>query len=159
MTNHHYARNPLLYIKESTTSTPVAPMQHNYYTPKHQHSSTDETPRKNTRRVPLTRNRFSKYQPIIEETIEETIEEEETDEELSEDKKFRDMTIRQKVDYFINRSDHAPIIRSEIQTNEKKYQGVITGFENDHVFIRIGRRSTSSEVPFHDITDIRIIGF
>src|SRR5699024_10120363 len=110
-----------------------------------------ETPRKNTRRVPLTRNRYSKYQPIIEE--------EETDEELSEDKKFRDMTIRQKVDYFINRSDHAPIIRSEIQTNEKKYQGVITGFENDHVFIRIGRRSTSSEVPFHDITDIRIIGF
>src|SRR5690625_1785009 len=155
MTNHHYARNPLLYIKESTTSTPVAPMQHNYYTPKHRHSSRDETPRKNVRRVPLTRNRFSKYQPIVEESIEEG----EPEEESLEDKKFKDMTIRQKVDYFINRSVHAPIIRSEIQTNEKKYHGVITGFENDHVFIRIGRRSTSSEIPLHDITDIRIIGF
>lgn len=156
MTNHHYARNPLLYIKESTTETPVAPMQHNYYTPKHHNSSRDETQRKSVRRVPLTRNRFSKYQPPI---VEETIEEGKPEEELLEDKKFKDMTIRQKVDYFINRSVHAPIIRSEIQTKEKKYHGVITGLENDHVLIRIGRRSTSSEIPFDDITDIRIIGF
>lgn len=156
MRNKHFAKNPLLYIQQPTIATPVAPMQHNYYTPKHQGHSNNETLKNNERRVPLTRNRFSKYQAPVEESMEET---EETEEDFSEEKKFKDMTIREKVNYFINRSDHAPIIRSEIQTHEKKYHGVITGFENDHVLIRVGRRSSSSEVLLDDITNIQIIGF
>jgi len=154
MGNKHFAENPLLYIQQPTIATPVAPMQHNYYTPKQHHHSQNQTGEKSTRKIPLNRKRFAKYQPPIEESLEE-----EAIEEISEQIKFKDMTMREKVNYFINRPDHAPIIRCEIQTNEKKYHGVITGYEKDHVLIRVGRRSSSSEIPFQEIINIRILGF
>ena len=154
MRNNHTAKDPLLYIQQPSTATPVAPMQHHYYTPKHQQKTNEHISRKSVGSVPLTRNRYSKYQPLIEKD-----EPEEPTDEYVEDLKFKDMTIKQKVNYFLDRSDHAPIIRSEIRTDEQKYQGVITGYEDGNVLIRIGRRSSSHEVPIDDITNIRIIGF
>ncbi len=154
MGNKHFAGDPLLYIQQPTITTPVAPMQHNYYTPKHHQNSPDRIDKKSTRAIPLKRKHSTKLQDITEEDLKE-----ESGEELLEQNKFKDMTIKQKVNYFINRPDHAPTIRCEIKTNEKKFHGVITGFENDQVLIRVGRRSSSSEVPLNEITNIHIIGF
>ena len=154
MASKHFAGSPLLYIQQPTISTPVAPMQHNYFTPKHHQNSPEQKDKKHTRTVPLKRNHAIKLQDVVEEVLEK-----EPSEELSEQSKFKDMSIKQKVSYFINRPDHAPTIKCEMKTNEKKYYGVITGFENEQVFIRVGRRSSSSEIPLSDITDIRIIGF
>lgn len=154
MGNKRLAKTPLLYIQQPTISTPIAPMQHNYYTPKHNHEVSNHKSTKNKRTIPLKRNRSANPQ----DTYEEALEEEPSEEDAGESK-FKDMTIKQKVYYFINRSEHAPSIRCQVKTNEKKFHGVITGFENDHVFIRVGRRSSSSEIPLSDIIDIRIIGF
>lgn len=154
MGNKHFARSPLLYIQQPTNTTPVAPMQHNYYTPKHRKNLPDQIDVEKSRIVPKKRNRSTIYQNLTKESVQE-----EVSEDLSDQIKFKDMTIKQKVNYFISRPDHAPTIRCEIKTSEKKYTGVITDFENDQVLIRVGRRSASSDVPLNDITDIRIIGF
>lgn len=154
MGNKQFAKNPLLYIQQPTISTPIAPMQHNYYNAKHQQHSTEQTERKAKRIIPLKRNYSIQPEEIIDADSQE-----ETSNELSPQNKFKDMTIKEKVNYFLNRSDHAPSIKCEIKTKERKYYGVITGFEDNQVFIQIGRRSSSSKVALNDITNIRIIGF
>lgn len=152
--NKHFAGSPLLYIQQPTTTAPIAPMQHNYYTPKHHTNLPDQIESATSGKVPKKVNRSTIDQDIAEESVIE-----ETSEDLADQIKFKDMTIKQKVNYFISRPDHAPLIRCEIKTNEKNYRGVITGFENDHVLIRVGRMSSSSEVALNDIINIRIIGF
>lgn len=154
MKNKNVAENPLLYIQQPTITTPVAPMQHHYYTPKHHQEPSNQKGNKHIRTMSLRRTQTTKTQDVDEE-----LSKAEFNEKISDQNKFKDMTIIQKVNYFINRPDYAPLMKCEIKTSQRKHQGIITGFENDHVFIRIGRRSSSSEIPLSDITDIRMIGF
>lgn len=157
MKNKQVAKNPLLYIQQPTITTPKVQMQHNYYTPKHPKKLPNQPNKKSAYRAPLKRTHSSKY--WVEQNSEETVDEVVDHEEVPEESKFKDMTIIQKVNYFINRPDYAPIMRCEIKTKEKKVQGVITGLKEEQVLIRIGRRSSSSEIPLTDITAIRLIGF
>lgn len=154
MGSKHFAKDPLLYIQQPIISTPVAPMQHNYYTPNHKQKVSDQIDKRKKRTIPLKRSHSTISQDIVEEVFEEK-----PSEKIPEQSKFKDLTIIEKVHYFIDRSEHAPIIKCEVQTKEKKYHGVITDFENDQVLIRVGKRSSSSEVPLNEITNIRILGF
>lgn len=160
MGNKRFAENPLLYIQQPTISTPEVPMQHHYYTPKQNHQPQEQDNKnvavKHTR--PLRRNYPVKNEAIIEETESESLAEVEN-KEIPNQSKFKDMTLKQKVSYFIDRPSHAPEMRCEIKTDEKKVQGIITGEEDEDVLIRIGRRSSSSKIPFDEITDIRMLGF
>lgn len=83
-------------------------------------------------------------------------------EEVSEDnklerKKFKEMTLMEKIDYFIKTPSHLPRMRCEVVTNDNKYRGIMLDKENEVIKMRVGRRTT--EVSIEDITDIRLLGF
>lgn len=169
MGKKQFAENPLLYIQQPSAGTPKAHMQHHYYTPQDQQSH-DQPTKKEVRRQtrPLKRTYFpdeeaSEDKVRVEEVIEENHAEKEpkevNHEETSKESKFKDMTLEQKIHYFVDRPSHAPQIRCEIRTDERKYQGVVTGAEEEHVFIRVGRRGSSSKVSISDIIGIRMLGF
>lgn len=160
MVNKRFAKNPLLYIEQPTINTPKAPMQDHYYTPQENHQTAERTKKKIVRKQtrPLKRINFSEEEDILEEKVEEVVQEEDTGKDSSSNK-FKDMTLSEKINYFVDRPNHAPKIRCEIKTTDKKFQGVVLGKEDDDVLMRVGRRTSSSKIPFSEIIGIRMLGF
>ncbi|PAV29174.1 hypothetical protein CIL05_12310 [Virgibacillus profundi] len=73
--------------------------------------------------------------------------------------KFKDMTLEEKVAYFVNKPSYTPKMRCEVKTEEKTYRGIITDYKENDVFIRVGKRSTSTQIPMDKISNIRMLGF
>ncbi|NAP01211.1 hypothetical protein FRY77_35305 [Halomonas sp. MG34] len=83
----------------------------------------------------------------------------ETEKEKSERPKFKDMTIDEKVAYFVSTHSYATQMRCEIRTGERSYRGVITGSEDNYVYIRVGNRKQSTKINLDDIKHIKLLGF
>lgn len=174
------ARDPLLYIHQPKVRTPKAPMQDHYRTPKKQKES-EIPPEKKPQQTQRTIKRkshgksgeypFKNEQPFPSKADEwddtytkkpaDNLSSQELEEESqSADRiKFKDMTIEEKVNYFINQPRHVPKLKCEVETNERKYRGIITDFQEDQVFIRVGRRTSNTEIPLNEIINIRMLGF
>lgn len=179
MGKKRFAKDPLLYIHQPTIRTPEAPMQSNYITSRETKEKSGpiqaNTPAEPTQKKPLKRNSF--HQKLAQTTEQskpprkvDTVKWEqkskviENDEEKQEtmDKdtiKFIDMTVEQKVAYFSEAPSYAPKMRCEIKTEGRSYRGVITEAKDGEVFIRVGKRSTSTKIRLADIIDIRMLGF
>lgn len=164
MGEKHFAKEPLLYIEQSpTTRKPEAPMQHSYMTPNKRGETEKATER--TRKSHHRPRRRARY--FIDQLYSDIPEEQVEDEEVSEneayledhDKKFSELSLQGKIQYFIDIPDYVPKIKCEIKTADLKYRGVITDFKENLVFIQVGKSTTSRQVPFEDIQDIRMLGF
>ncbi|CDO02642.1 hypothetical protein BN988_01116 [Oceanobacillus picturae] len=83
----------------------------------------------------------------------------ETETEKKERPKFKDMTIEEKVAYFVATPSYAPQMRCEIRTGERSYRGVITGSEDNYVYIKVGNRKQSTKINLDDIKHIKLLGF
>ncbi|SDQ89157.1 Spore coat protein CotO [Virgibacillus subterraneus] len=154
-----FAKSPLLYIHQPSIGTPKAPMQHQYTTPKNAPAEqvvAQET--KSVQKRPLRRDHFNKKSDgEAEDTNEEADESDESSDQ--ERKKFKDMTLNERVDYFVNPPKHVPAMKCEVKTEERNYRGTIVDFLEDNVIMRLGRRTSTTEIPFDSINDIRLIGF
>lgn len=158
---NRFAEEPLLFITQPTTHRPEAPMQYNSFTPKKKQVKKDKDVQRkvNPSRI-YKRNYFQEESKHLErKALEEIREQEEIGTAETKEKGFKNMTLEEKVDYFRDTPVHTPKLRCELITKDRKYRGVISDYKDDHVFIRVGRRSTSEEVPFSDITDVRMLGF
>lgn len=164
MTNERFAENPLLYIQQPAIGIPKVPMQHHYYTPKQHHKLPEQVESKLETKIvkrqtrPLRRTNFFENEEAVNDIIAETLLEDDQ-KQSSDSGKFKDMTLPEKITYFVDRPKHAPEIRCEVQTGDKKYQGVITGSVDDDILLRVGRRTSSSRIPLSEITGIRMLGF
>lgn len=169
-----YAKGPLLYIHQPTTRAPEASMQQNYKTPrKKSGQSTPEQQAKQAKTAPTrpmkrknssNKSKNENVTEIVEDEVEtEMVDDtsEETDENSNRQarRKFKDMTLQERVDYFVSLPKHAPAMRCEVKTDERNYQGFINDFHEGNVFMRAGRRLSPMEIPFDTINDIRLIGF
>jgi hypothetical protein len=176
-----FAREPLMYIQQPTISKPSAPMQDSYKSPKKKRPSptpapteTEKRPTQNVIKKRPSLNSFTKggteevNEPrVIKRRGPSTVQEIEEDESSTveepaiqnnaERKKFKDMTILEKVDYFVHTPSHLPRMRCEVITTERKYRGVILDKEENDVLIRVGRRQ--NRVNFEDILEINLLGF
>lgn len=162
-----FAKSPLLYIHQPDISHPNAPMQSNYKTPRNKMET--ETPKaQKTYTRPLKRNDFSKMlHSKSEQKTEETPTEPEAtsnkDEEQSKlqqsNKKFNEMTIQEKIDYFLSKPKHLPTMKCEVKTEERSFRGTIQGVEKDQLLMRVGRRSGTTEIAIESIKDIKLLGF
>ncbi|MBP1947218.1 CotO family spore coat protein [Virgibacillus litoralis] len=153
-----FAKSPLLYIHQPSIGTPKAPMQHQYTTPKK--ASAEQVVAQETKSVQtrtLRRDNFSKKSESEEDTNEDADESDESSDQ--ERKKFKDMTINERVDYLVNPPKHVPAMKCEVKTDERNYRGTIVDFMEDNVIMRLGRRTSKTEIPFESINDIRLIGF
>lgn len=166
MGDNKSAKSPLLYIHQPYVRTPGASMQSHYMTPKKQRDDKKKEHNKVIKR-PVNRNHFTKQVES-----EDTEEAEEAGEQIesSEDspehkdsgqerKKFREMTVEERIDYFLNPPKHAPVMRCEVKTEERKYRGTIVDSQDEKVYMRVGRRTTPTTIPIDSINEIRMIGF
>lgn len=171
MGRRKFAKDPLLYIQQPTEGTAKAPMQDHYRTPK-KPTASEIPPEKNPQQKPRTIKRktyglseghqVKNEQPgqHSAETADNSAPDELEEKKSTADRpKFKDMTIEEKVEYFMSRPRHVPKLRCQIETNERKYRGIITDFQENHVFIRVGKRSSSTKISLDQITNIRMLGF
>lgn len=173
MGKKRFAKDPLLYIHQPSAQTPKAPMQHNYTSPQRRRNKevedrTATPPTQNVQKKHLSRTFFKEealYSDELEsetetnESEEDKDDEEITDEDKNETPKFKDMTLKEKVDYFVDAPEYAPKLRCEVKTEKRTYRGLITDSIDDDVFIRVGKRSSSTAVPMEEIISIRLLGF
>jgi len=161
-----FAKAPLLYIEQPTVNNPEAEMQHQYKSkrrrskPSEKAVDTEEdTVTYNSIRQPAVEETVQDKEAHTEEETEEAKEEEDIKSESKKRKNFRDMSIEEKVMYFVESSSYAPKVRCEVRTANRKYRGKIVDFKDNLVYIETGSRSPNRSVSFDKITDIQIIGF
>ncbi|TMN23138.1 hypothetical protein FFL34_14360 [Lentibacillus cibarius] len=162
------AKSPLLYIQQPNIGTPKAPMQSRYMTPKQQRSREKWKKAKKKATRPVDRGDSSKQvaddKQEEAEQIETTEMNEETEDETEQEseetrKQFKDMSLTERIDYFLNTPKHVPAMRCEIRTDERRYRGIITDYQDGTVFMRVGRRPAPMKIAFDTINDIRMVGF
>lgn len=149
MEKKKYARAPLLYIDQARVNNPEVEMQSQYRSKRKKKTvvnKMDEESANGAVTYSSTQN-------------EESDHEQEKQEQPEKRKSFKEMTIEERVDYFIDSPSYAPKVRSEVVTENRKYRGVIKAREEDHVIIAIGSRTSPKRIPIEEIIDIRIIGF
>ncbi|NBJ70913.1 MULTISPECIES: CotO family spore coat protein [Clostridia] len=149
-----YAKKPLLFIHQPNERDLHAPMQHMYVTPKKEQrvKSTTDGGKKKAMRHPSFNKNFTNQEEEVEKETKES-------EQAGEKPKFKDLSIEEKVDYFIKSPSYAPKLKCEIKTEQRTYRGIITGAEENDVFIRVGNRSSSIKVSLDDIKHIKLLGF
>lgn len=176
-----FAKEPLLYIHQPTVQKPAAPMQHFYTTPKKAKPTkaavvpeTEKKTIKKSRDLSTITKEIAKElkepkvpikkapNPIQTETEVESSSSSNDQPQLIQDKgkkKFKDMTILEKVDYFLHTPNHLPSMRCEVKTEERKYRGVIKDFQDNTIYMQVGRRVALTKIPIDDITEIQLLGF
>src|SRR5690625_3168970 len=171
MKRKRYAKEPLPYIHQPTRQKPEARMQQNYFSaPKSvERDEPEVAPVPYRRRRGGRRNFF--IDPIDDEDELEygeqkddeqiaTAEEEEvSQDQVVKNSRFNDLSITDKVTYFINMPGNAPVVRCEVLTEERKYRGTIVDSKDDLVLMRVGRRASTTEIPLKDIQEISLLGF
>lgn len=173
MARRRYARKPLLYIQQSGIKNPHAYMQDHYTSPaKSKQSAVKEktnmpdtssnvleTHGQGPKRVAKASVDQEEEQVVADTIPEKEIEEKNNLNTEKERIKFSDMTLKQKIAYFINKPSNFPRMRCVVNTDEKAYRGTIVGFEDNCVHIRSSKRSSAISVPLDRIKDIRLLGF
>lgn len=153
MGKNRYRKQPLLYIHQPNTEVQPAHMQSDYYTPEEQNRKeiAESNENKKSNRRPIKRYN------IVEDEMDTHAEESESEEE---EEKFNNMTLQEKVVFFVQRSNQTTaVIKCEVRTENKKYQGVIVDFKDDVIYMKLERRTQVREISFPEITHIRMLGF
>ncbi|MGM8212687.1 CotO family spore coat protein [Virgibacillus sp. W0430] len=167
-----YAQDPLLYIQQPKRSTPKAKMQSSYTTKSQRNQSSQVNQplpsrgavKKKIRKKHLIPNAdlgtLGYEMPAQSELSEETKDSTEDEEsEKTEPKKFNQLTVEQKIDYFIKRPRFAPAVKCEVKTTDKRYKGVIMDKVENNIKMKVGRRETETSLPIKAILEINLIGF
>jgi len=178
MVRKRQAREPLFYIQQPKISKPVAPMQDHYSTPrKTQKDTANDSGGSSSFNMPTRGNNFHQFQSPQPSAMNELAKENESEqspddqtESAENDKddanqeksrsKFKDMTISEKIDYFVHMPTHIPKLKCEVTTGDRTYRGIIIDREEQEegeaIVMRTGRRTTT--VRTESITAIRLLG-
>ncbi|WP_374724143.1 CotO family spore coat protein [Calidifontibacillus erzurumensis] len=78
----------------------------------------------------------------------------EPDQGKNKPKRFKEMSIREKVEYLVNLPVIVPKVKCEIRTKANTYQGVIAGYANGNVIIAQRKKPFRVEVKIDDILEI-----
>lgn len=73
--------------------------------------------------------------------------------------RFRDMTLEEKVAYFVNLPSQIPKMKCEVETAEGKLRGYINDYQDGIVHMKTFQRPFRKEIKFEEIIDINLIGF
>ncbi|MCP8615603.1 CotO family spore coat protein [Salirhabdus salicampi] len=81
------------------------------------------------------------------------------DESKGNRQKFRDLSIAEKVEYFLNMPRNVPQMKCELFTKEKRYTGYIVNYEDEEVSMRLFQAPYNVKITISEIDDIRLLGF
>ncbi|WP_217585911.1 CotO family spore coat protein [Lentibacillus saliphilus] len=166
MAKKRYAKSPLLYVEQPGIEKPQARMQHQYQSPKKKRDDQNahKTDTQAAYRPKKSKSSWKQQKSVPLEAEEEqalekvdnSVEQSESTED--EDKTFKEMTIEEKVGYLTNRSPYAPTLRCLVKTDERTYRGIMVKLEDDTVFMRVGRRTSTTQIQMEAIQDIQLLG-
>lgn len=178
MGKSEHAQKPLLYIQQPKINAPVAEMQHHYHSSKNKALKVEvDTPkpialqrnlsRRNSFSVPEIREVAEIDLGIgvseVNEEVDQTIVDIETDSvteiEGNRNNSFKEKSLEERVNYFINLPSNMPAMKCEVKTTDDIYRGIITDFKDGFVFIQLGRAGITEKVVFDKIETIRMLGF
>ncbi len=179
MGKSEHAQKPLLYIQQPKINAPVAEMQHHYHSAKNKAPKMEVDPVKSVaaqRRHLNRRNSFPAPEirevaeidlgievAEINEKVDQRVLDIEVDSiteiEESRNNSFREKSLEERVDYFINLPSNMPAMKCEVKTVDDVYRGIIRDFKDGFVFIQLGRGSMMEKVAFDQIQTIRMLGF
>lgn len=140
-------QKPVLYIQQPQESEVTAPMQSYFYYKKEEKQADKKGNRKQEATGPNNENRKP----------ENGIQQNQVPERR---RAFKEMSIPEKVNYFVNMPDKVPKMKCEVITEEmKKYRGYIQSLKNDLVNMKTFQQPFQVEIPLKVIQDIKLIGF
>ncbi|WP_337017339.1 CotO family spore coat protein [Oceanobacillus massiliensis] len=156
MVKKKFANDPLLYIHQPDIGTAQAPMQHHYMSNKKKDNvekTAEEAvaPQKAKRRQSSFQNSFKGNAP--------TAIKSDSVKEPENKKNFKEMNVRERINYFLDRPEYAPKVRCEIKANGRTYRGVVLGMEDKNVIIKASNRKTPVQVLLDDINEVQLLGF
>ncbi|WP_254434166.1 CotO family spore coat protein [Halobacillus sp. Marseille-Q1614] len=75
--------------------------------------------------------------------------------------KFRDMSLEEKVHYFVELPSQVPKMKCQVTAFEANdtFKGYINMYEDGVVHMKTFQKPFQQEIPFEEIRDIRLIGF
>ncbi len=174
-----YAQKPLLYIQQPKINAPVAEMQHHYHSAKNKTPKVEADPvkpisvqkrhlnRRNSFSVPEIREvaeidlgievaevNAEMDQMKVDIEVDSVVED-----EVNRNNSFKEKSLRERVDYFINLTSNMPAMKCEVKTVNDLYRGIIRDFKDGFVFIELGRAGITEKVVFDKIQTIRMLGF
>ncbi|WP_186576018.1 CotO family spore coat protein [Aquibacillus kalidii] len=175
-----YEHKPMLYIQQPSLEQPSASMQADYRTPKKKKVEKQENkdvPKhsKLKRVLPKSRPVEKKEKDVVlgdeevvaeelaenqlEEVEESSDEKEPSGEAFARKKRFGDMSIEEKVNYFVGLPTHVPKMKCEVRTEEERLIGVITDYKDGLVHMASVKRPNNREININEIKRIRLLGF
>lgn len=135
-----YAKHPLLYIYQPHEEELQVEMQHQYI------ASKSHQPKLEEEETTTDKSTTIMYKHHGEEQGTEV-----------KEKKFRDMTVEEQLEYLARKPDYDLQVTYEITSVDDVYVGAILQVADESVILRRGRRRIT--IPKEKITKIRIIGF
>ena len=178
MEEKSHAKEPLLYIQQPTLKKPKVHMQTQYKTPNQSTKTHRSDPQsktsnsiqsgidhttKNTSKKIFKRNYLAEVEAFKEkqadnnESTEVVDVEEDHDDHDRSARPFKDLSLKERVLYFVNKPSYAPQVRCELKTDERTYRGKIVDYKDDVVYMNVGRRRV--QIPFNTIKQINLLGF
>ncbi|BAC13181.1 CotO family spore coat protein [Oceanobacillus iheyensis] len=153
MSKSEYAKEPLLYIHQPDLNQPKATMQHHFMGNRNRSAHS-----KNEIKDSLIPRKTRSGKQIKEFTNKE-VQNQENHEDNKKKKQFKAMSINEKIDYFLDRSEYAPPINCLVITDQKKYRGIILDTTKEEVKFRPSNRKNSIKITYDVIKDIQLVGF
>ncbi|MFD1852106.1 CotO family spore coat protein [Oceanobacillus bengalensis] len=169
MGNKRFAKDPMLFIQQPKITIPKAPMQEHYVSPRKRKEKEAEAVKSadsNKTEVPKVRGRKNTF---VNSKPEEAIDEPKAtfnknrdvdQEEQSQQKKrkqFKEMTIKERIEYFLKSSSATPTLKCEIKVSGRSHRGIISDFKDEIVFMHTGRKVV--QIQLNEIENVRLLGF
>ncbi|WP_079480612.1 CotO family spore coat protein [Halobacillus salinus] len=167
------AKQPMLYIAQPNFKPAEVPMQTSFRSQRQSKSaanSAENTSLYEKERRVRSQNAASKVEPQAEAKKEKPEEEkpktpkapeskQSTSTAKDRKKRFGELTLEGKVQYFLQLSPHMPKVKCEIVVNEDAYRGYIVDYKDGIVQMKTFQRPFQKDIPFKEIEDIRLLGF
>ncbi|UFU00589.1 spore coat CotO family protein [Radiobacillus kanasensis] len=160
-----FSRKPMLYIQQPELGKPSAKMQVKYRTPKSKKGSVDKkgsgNKTKNDGSQNFTKKRLKQVVSIPVEEESESSSSSEVEEEAKSQrrKRFKELSIKERVEYFMGLPANVPKMKCQVSTADNSYRGIITNYKDNIVYMRATKRPFRLELELEEITDIQLLGF
>ncbi|QDP39806.1 CotO family spore coat protein [Radiobacillus deserti] len=169
--NKRFSRKPMLYIQQPELGKPSAKMQVNYRTTKKRKASAEksvpEKPVKDEKAKTKKRIKQLTDIPVEEDTSVDEIADssssssDEADENTnsSRRRRFKELSMEERIEYFMNVPSNVPRMKCQVITEETKYRGIITDYKDNIVYMRVTKRPFRVQLNLDEILDVQLIGF
>lgn len=153
---------PLLYIYQPFTRTPTNNMQ-DIYTSKHESEQPKEEQQLVEKKVSLTKTKLVQEPIPIEVTESEKQQlsssqnEEKHPFSFKRVKSFKEMDIKERLEYLLNFPKVLPSVPCVFYTEGKSFQGYLAEYQDDLVTIKFHDQTTET-ISLHELRDVIMIG-